>query len=62
MEFFIVLMSLLGIVFLVRIFTRYDPKFDLVKSGNKYILFFWYNKYSWADEYEGRAYIKLFEL
>ena len=62
MEFFIVLMFLLGIVFLVRTFTRYDPKFDLVKSGNKYILFFWYNKFSWTNEYEGRAYIKLFEL
>lgn len=62
MEFFIVLMSLLGIIFLVKIFTRYDPKFDLVQSGNKYILFFWYNKFSWTNEYEGRAYIKLFEL
>ena len=62
MEFFIVLMSLLGIIFLVRTFTRYDPKFDLVQSGNKYILFFWYNKFSWTNEYEGRAYIKLFEL
>lgn len=62
MEFFIVLMFLLGIVFLVRTFTRYDPKFDLVKSGNKYILFFWYNKFSWTNEYEGRAYIKLFEI
>lgn len=62
MEFFIVLMSLLGIIFLVKTFTRYDPKFDLVQSGNKYILFFWYNKYNWTNEYEGRAYIKLFEL
>lgn len=62
MEFFIVLMSLLGILFLVKTFTRYDPKFDLVKSGNKYILFFWYNKFSWTNEYEGRVYIKLFEL
>lgn len=62
MEFFIVLMSLLGIVFLVRTFTRYDPKLDLVQSGNKYILFFWYNKFNWANEYEGRVYIKLFEL
>ena len=62
MEFFIVLMSLLGIIFLVRTFTRYDPKLDLVQSGNKYILFFWYNKFNWTNEYEGRAYIKLFEL
>lgn len=63
MEFFIVLMSLLGIIFLVKTFTRYAPKFDLVESGKKYILFFWYNKYdSWDDEYCTRKYIKLFEI
>ena len=62
MEFFIVLMSLLGIIFLVKTFTRYDPKFDLVQSGNKYILFFWYKTFSWTNDYEGRVYIKLFEL
>lgn len=62
MELFIVLMSLLVIVFLVRAFIRYDPKFDLIQSGNKYILFFWYNKYSWTNEYKGRVYIKLFEI
>lgn len=38
---------------------RYNPKFDLVKSGKKYELFFWYNKYDWPGEYT-RAYIKLF--
>lgn len=62
MEFFIVLMSLLGIIFLVKTFTRYDPKFDLVQSGNKYILFFWYNKFDFYGIYEGRRYIKLLEL
>ena len=61
MEFFIVLMSLLGIIFLIRtFFTRYDPKLDLVLSDNKYILFLWYNKFNWKGEYEGRVYIKLF--
>lgn len=61
MEFFIVLMFLLGIILLIRVFIRYDPKFDLVQSGRKYILFFWYNKYL-NEEYEGRKYIKLFEI
>lgn len=60
MEFFIILVSLLGIIFLIKTFTRYDPKFDLVLSGNKYILFLWYNKFNWKGEYEGRVYIKLF--
>lgn len=62
MEFFIVLMSLLGIISLIKTFTRYDPKLDLVLSGNKYILFLWYNKFNWSNKYEGRTYIKLFEL
>ena len=60
MEFFIVLMSLLGIIFLMKTFTSYDPKLDLVLSDNKYILFLWYNKFNWKGEYEGRVYIKLF--
>lgn len=62
MLFFTLLMSLLGIIVLVRTFTRYDPKLDLVQSGNKYILFFWYNKFDFYGIYEGRKYIKLFEL
>lgn len=62
MLFFTLLMSLLGIVILIRTFIRYDPKLDLVQSGNRYILFLWYNKFSWSNEYEGRGYIKLFEL
>ena len=62
MEFFVVIMSLLGVILLIRTFTRYDPRFDLVQSGKKYILFLWYNKYTWTGEYEGRHYIKLFEI
>ena len=47
----------------IRAYIRYDPKFDWVESGNRYILFFWYNKYdSWDDEYCTRKYIKLFEI
>lgn len=62
MEFFVVLMSLLGVILLIRIFTRYDPNLDLVQSGKKYILFLWYNKYNWGGEYEGKKQIKLFEI
>ena len=57
-----VLVSLLGVILLIRTFTRYDPNLDLVQSGRKYILFLWYNKYDWNDKYEGRKYIKLFEI
>ena len=57
-----VLVSLLGVILLIRTSTRYDPNLDLAQSGRKYILFLWYNKYNWSGEYEGRKYIKLFEI
>lgn len=44
------------------VFTRYEPKLDLVKSRNKYIMLLWYNKYDWAGVYVTRTYIKLFEV
>lgn len=44
------------------VFTRYEPKLDLVKSRNKYIMLLWYNKYDWTGEYVVRTYIKLFEI
>lgn len=63
MEFCIVLALMVGVTFSIRAYIGYDPKFDLVESGNKYILFFWYNKYdSWDNEYCTRKYIKLFEI
>ena len=62
MRFLVVLVSLLGVILLIRTFNRYGPNLDLVHSGRKYILFLWYNKYDWSDKYEGRRYIKLFEI
>lgn len=63
MEFCIVLALMVGVTFSIRAYIRYDPLLDLVKSGDKYILFLWYNKYdSWEDEYCTRKYIKLFEI
>lgn len=63
MDFIKIIVSLLALVWVIRTFIRYDPKLDIVESGKKYILFFWYNKYdSWGDEYCTRKYIKLFEI
>lgn len=62
MEFFIIIVLMVTFVFLVRTFIRYEPKLDLVQSRGKYILFLWYNKFTYMGEYEGRRYIKLFEL
>lgn len=50
------------IVGAIIIFIRYEPRLDLVKSGNKYILLLWFNKYGWLGDYEKRTYIKLFEV
>lgn len=57
-----VLVFLLGVILLIRTFIRYDPNLILIQSGKRYILFLWYNKYNWSGEYEGRKYIKLFEI
>lgn len=50
------------IVGAIIIFIRYKPMLDLVKSGNKYILLLWFNKYDWLGDYERRTYIILFEV
>lgn len=62
MNTFLTLLSVLCAFALVRSFIRYDPKLDLVKSRNKYILFLWYNKFYASGEFERRKYIKLFEV
>lgn len=62
MEFLIALAFLLGVILLIKTFTRYDPNIDLVLSNNKYVFLLWYNKYDSDGKYEGRTYIKLFEI
>ena len=62
MEFLITLVFLLGVILLIKAFIRYDPNIDLVLSNNKYVFLLWYNKYDSDNKYEGRTYIKLFEI
>lgn len=62
MNTFIILISILCAFAIVKSFIRYEPKLDLVKSRNKYIVFLWYNKYYTSGEFERRKYIKLFEI
>lgn len=62
MQLLIALSIMVIIIIAIVVFTRYEPKLDLVKSSNKYILFLWYNKYNWVGEYCRRTYIKLFEV
>lgn len=57
--FFLILVALLIIVGLLWVFIRYEPKFDLIATGNTYTLLFWYNKWNW-DNVRTRTYIVIF--
>lgn len=57
--FILLLFGVTTIILLIRGLVRYNPKLDLVESGRKYILLFWYNKYYWSGEVK-RVYVKLF--
>lgn len=59
MSFIIIIALIVGAII---VFTRYEPKLDLFKSRNKYIMLLWYNKYDWTGVYVIRTYIKLFEV
>lgn len=55
-------MIVLGIIIfflIIKILLRYEPRFDLVISGNGFILLLWYNKYD-DNNIRKRVYIKLF--
>lgn len=56
-----ILLIVSAIILIPYLLMRYDPKFDLVKSKNNYILFLWYNKYNW-DGNGSRKYIRLFKI
>lgn len=44
---------------IIKILLRYEPKFDLVVSNNKFTLLLWYNKYD-DNNIKNRVYTKLF--
>lgn len=56
-----ILLIVSAIILISYLFIKYEPKFDLVKSKNNYILFLWYNKYDWNGN-GSRKYIKLFTI
>lgn len=47
------------IILIIKMLLRYKPRFDLVISGNGFILLLWYNKYD-DNNIKKRVYIKLF--
>ena len=53
----IIILGVFILLLIIKILLRYEPRFDLVISNDKFTLLLWYNKYSNKEE---RAYIKLF--
>ena len=54
--YIITILGVLILLLIIKILLRYEPRFDLVISNNKFILLLWYNKYNKKE----RTYIKLF--
>lgn len=47
------------LLLIIKILLRYEPKFDLVVSNNRFILLLWYNRYD-DNNIKERVYTKLF--
>lgn len=47
------------LLLIIKILLRYEPKFDLVVSNNRFILLLWYNIYD-DNNIKKRVYTKLF--
>lgn len=55
----IIVLGIIIFFLIIKILLRYKPRFDLVISGNEFILLLWYNKYD-DNNIKKRVYIKLF--
>lgn len=47
------------LLLIIKMLLRYEPKFDLVVSNNRFILLLWYNRYD-DNNIKKRVYTKLF--
>lgn len=55
----IIILGVFILLLIIKILLRYNPRFDLVVSGNRFILLLWYNKYD-DSNMKKRVYTKLF--
>lgn len=55
----IIILGVFILLLIIKILLRYKPRFDLVVSGNRFILLLWYNKYD-DSNMKKRVYTKLF--
>lgn len=51
----------LALIWAIRALIRYDPKVDIIKSYNKYVIILWYTEYYIGSVHE-RKHIKLFSI
>lgn len=58
---FIQIIVVLIAIIAISTFFKYNPKFDLIISGNKYMLLLWYNKYSCSGD-RVRTYFRICEF
>ena len=60
---FIKIIMLFIAAILVIVFVRYDPRIDIVKSGNHYSILLWYNEWDkLISKARYRRYIELFKF
>lgn len=60
---FIKIIMLFIAAILVIVFVRYDPRIDIVKSGNRYSILLWYNEWNeLISKARYRCYIELFKF
>lgn len=55
----IIILGVFILLLIIKILLRHKPRFDLVVSGNRFILLLWYNKYD-DSNMKKRVYTKLF--
>ena len=55
----IIVLGVFMLLLIIKILLRYEPRFDLVVSDNRFILLLWYNKYDDIN-IKKRVYTKLF--
>ena len=57
----VIILGVFILFLIIKILLKYEPRFDLVISNNKFILLLWYNKYNKHNKKDiERTYIKLF--
>lgn len=55
----VIVLGIIIFLLIIKILLRYEPRFDLVVSDNRFILLLWYNKYD-DSNIKKRVYTQLF--